>query len=379
MPETILDRRFRFGAGFELLHFERLTDAEREACRHLRQEPGAFGLLREPAGGAVEVVGRDLALLLLALRQPGPLPAFARELGETELRRLVLDGVLEIETGAGFVAGPAAAGAHDPVACGIPPRGRLGELSRRALRYAAALRLTDAAALTWKLYRYNSLPRTGQRGRELGSEPGVREFLRLAALGRSPAPRPAAGGEPSGWISWPGHRRAGPGTAPTFKLYASPQLRDTPAALHALLPRLLERSALSVKVGATAENLLRPDKLVAYFESFEDLAAAAAAASTEIRDLAPQGVPFTAEIAADGLLSWGIDPDPGERRRLGLGAESWRYWLVHRLARALAAAGRPEDASGSPERFALERLALEGIDVEHWIPRASSWWRADGG
>ena len=157
---------------------------------------------------------------------------------------------------------------------------------------------------------------------------------------------------------------------------------DRPA-IAAVMPNAAGRFTTVLDLGAnvdsTAENLLRPDKLVAYFESFEDLAAASAAASTEIRDLAPQGVPFPAEIAADGLLSWGIDPDPGERRRLGLGAESWRYWLVHRLARALAAAGRPEDASGSPERFALERLALEGIDVEHWIPRASSWWRADGG
>ena len=75
----------------------------------------------------------DLALLLLTLRDPGPLPAFAAqrlgEEAEEAVARLVLDGVLELEQDGRFVSGRAgsadpteAAGRGDAVACSRLPR-----------------------------------------------------------------------------------------------------------------------------------------------------------------------------------------------------------------------------------------------------------------
>jgi hypothetical protein len=111
--------------------------------------------------------------------------------------------------------------------------------------------------------------------------------------------------------------------------------------------------------------LLRPDKLVAYYPSFERLAAAADAVAGRLAGTPAQGVPFTAEIAGGGLLSWGVDPPP---EGSWSGGESWRLWLTHRLATALLAG---KQATGvEPWRFALERLRLEGVDTDSWTPGA---------
>jgi hypothetical protein len=84
-------------------------------------------------------------------------------------------------------------------------------------------------------------------------------------------------------------------------------------------------------------------------------------------------VPFSAEITADGLLSWGMDP-PGTQRVLAWQEpESWRLWVVRRLAAAMIAAQSDPGSTMTPAEFALERLRHEGVDVEGWTPAASIW------
>ena len=113
---------------------------------------------------------------------------------------------------------------------------------------------------------------------------------------------------------------------------------------------------------------MRPDKIVAYFPSFERLAEAAGAVQSRLGGVPAQGVPFTSEIGGDGLTSWGMDPPASERSWAG--RESWRLWLTHRLARALLAA---RGVAEEPWQFALERLRLEGIDTGTWTPAAGLW------
>jgi hypothetical protein len=87
-----------------------------------------------------------------------------------------------------------------------------------------------------------------------------------------------------------------------------------------------------------------------------------------VQGLRPHGVPFTAAIAADGMLSWGTDP-PGNRS--GTGGGSWRSWVTGRLADYLAAA-RPTPSEGvpvEPWQIALERIRLDGVDTDTWVPR----------
>jgi hypothetical protein len=48
-------------------------------------------------------------------------------------------------------------------------------------------------------------------------------------------------------------------------------------------------------------------------------------------------------------------------------AESWRLWVVGRLVSALVAA-RTASNAGEPWGYALERIALEGVDTSTWVP-----------
>jgi hypothetical protein len=60
--------------------------------------------------------------------------------------------------------------------------------------------------------------------------------------------------------------------------------------------------------------------------------------ATRLASVAPQGVPFSAEIAGDGLLSWGMDPPRNARVLSWHDYDSWRLWVVRRLARAIVTA-----------------------------------------
>ena len=161
----------------------------------------------------------------------------------------------------------------------------------------------------------------------------------------------------------------------TWKLYVSPAPEALAETFGAVLDALAAARAPQFKVGAGAAGLLRPDKIVAYFPSFERLAAAAEAMTSRLAGVAAQGVPFTSEIGGDGLLSWGMDP-PATPAASWNGRLSWRLWLTHRLARALISARQSSDESSpaEPWRFALlERLRLEGVDTATWTPAASLW------
>jgi hypothetical protein len=325
-------------------------------------------------------VDRDTALLLLTLREPGPLPGYAMEaLGASAARtlaRLVADGVLEVREGEGFVSG-AAALALMGQAGGSTGGGRLATLSRAALRYAEALVVDDPVVLSWRLYGFNRRPLTPSWKRTLPSVAAVERHLGIGAGGgnREKLDRSWQPGRRSEfWLSWQA-RSGGPEASnrdgAVFKLYVSPSPECLAGGFGEILDALAATRARQFKVGADAAGLLRPDKIVAYFPDFERLSEAAGRLAERLAGLPAHGVPFTAEIAGDGLLSWGADPPAAERSPLHGAWESWRLWLTNRLAVALLAA-RAEGAA-EPWRFALDRVRLEGVDTETWTPGALLW------
>jgi hypothetical protein len=407
---AILRGTLRANPSYELVLFDRLVDGERELLANLRGEPGFYGVVRPrgepadaPAGAlSVKAVDRDTALLLYTLREPGPLPAYVEELFGHQAGRgvaqLVADGVLEIAQGEVFVSGAAALrliadGAHASAAAG----GRIAEISRDALRYAEALPIDEALALSARLYGYNRRPLTPRWKRLLpdaaavpgflGTVPGGPAAALLSRRWTALAPSPA-------WLSWKTQDEAAgrlPTEGPMYKLYVSPDLEYlADGGFATIVAALTELRVPQFKVGADAAGLLRADKIVTYFPDFESLARAAHGLAVALAGAPAQGVPFTAEIGGGGLLSWGADPPRGE----GLpweGRSSWRLWIAQRLARALLAAraGRGqagkdgkkgedgEDWHGIPPwRFALERLRLEGVDTDTWTPGALLWKEA---
>jgi hypothetical protein len=386
-PAELLGRAFRAHPGYELVLFDRLSEGERRRLEGFRRDPGFYGVLRprDGQGMGVKAVDRETALLFLTLREPGPLPAYVREvLGEGTARtvaQLLADGVLEVEQEGAFVSGAAAFALLSSGPAG-EPRGRLDRLSLAALRHGEALALDDPLRLAWRLYAYNRLPLTPAWQRLLPSADAVREYLGAGPRG---ANRPfldrvwTPGAPRDGWLSWTARgRRAeplNPGST-TYKRYVSPPPGLLREGFGAVLEALAAARARQFKVGDSAAGLLRPDKIVAYFPDFERLAEAADAVLARLAGVAAQGVPFTSEIGGDGLLSWGVDPPAGERSSLWDGRESWRLWLSHRLARALIdarAAATPAGVAVEPWRFALERVRLDGVDTTTWTPGALLW------
>ncbi len=278
--------------------------------------------------------------------------------------------MLEIRDGDRFVSGPEAlprlTETSEP-----DGEGRLARLSRDALRYAEAAGLGDIDQVAARLYTFNRLPVTPRWQRRF---PGAE-----AVLGALGVDRPVDGWrvvpqrDPDDWLGWArAGSRPSPRGAPTFKLYVSPAVSALAPAFGALLAVLPQGRAVHFKVGGNAAGLLRPDKLVVYFEDFDSLSETASALATRIAGIPAQGVPFTAESAGDGLLSWGMDPPPDERTVPWQSRESWRTWVVRRLAAALIS-GQSQPAAIPPWRFALERLRLAGVDVERWIPEPTLW------
>lgn len=123
-----------------------------------------------------------------------------------------------------------------------------------------------------------------------------------------------------------------------------------------------------LKVGRGLAGHTRPDKLVAYFSRLDDLQEAGLRLYQRLEGCSAHGVPFTAELSRDGLLSWGADPPRTSESPSG----SWRLWLAGRLATHFEMV---RDRSGPEPAWqrVLDRLRLEGVDPHTWMPDPASW------
>ncbi|MFD8480283.1 hypothetical protein [Kitasatospora sp. NPDC059673] len=330
-------------------------------------DPGQVAGLLVPQrpGRTVRAVSAEAFALLSRL--PGPR---IDEVPDAQLACLVLDGVLELTGGGTRLSGPramAVLGVPEPVGT---PVTRLDRISRAAVRHTAGLGLDGPGDLARRLYGYHRHPASPGWTARLATSRAVRQWL---ARGRPPHPRDwrevAPRPDNDRWRIYR-HRRAAPGSL-RHKLYISPE----PSALPEVLPRVVrilgELAAPCFKVADDVYGVLRPDKLIAYLPSRARLDELAGVLAAELAGVPVQGVPFTATLTADGLLSWAVDPPP---RGAPAGAESWRGWVAGRLGHALAAAGRAAADTAEPTEpawsYALRRVRLEDVDTDTWTPLA---------
>jgi hypothetical protein len=226
-----------------------------------------------------------------------------------------------------------------------------------------------------RLYAHHRIPASARWRSQLERPADVERFLGLG--GSCPIEfRPIAG-----WQCWTSPLAADPGA---YKLYVSPQPDALPQTVAAVVGAA-RYGARAMKIGGDMYGLLRPDKCVIYFATFESLADAAQRLDRALAGLPVHGVPFTATLGSSGLLSWGIDGlGPGLQTSLPM---SWRQWVTLRIARAIAVAKRETSIDVDADAvwsFILQRLALDGVDARTWSPtnvlhrRAGSSSRSSG-
>jgi hypothetical protein len=368
----------------DLRRLDELAPEQREAFRELEADAEFYGIFvsRPPLTLNLKSVARTTAALFRTLAVPSPLDGALLADDEScgDVIELVLDGILEIERGGAYLSGADALPLLAPPPAEPPLRDAIARLSLDALQHAQDLETADPHLLTTALYFYNRIPlspfwksRFADRQAveaHLGIDRGPLRLLLEREWVAAPPERSA------GWLSWSSRSapRARDASAVTHKLYVSPRPERIRDVFETVVRVLSAFPGSQFKIGQDAAGLLRPDKLVAYFPARAELDAAAVALRRELAGCDAHGVPFTAGVDGDGLLSWGVDPPENDRALSWLGRESWRLWLAQRLGAALAigkAARSPEAVE--PWRFAIERTRRQGVDVDTWSPSATLW------
>jgi hypothetical protein len=355
--------RFRASSLVELKRLADLDAAQRAPFVELESDPNFYGLFipRPPLTTNLQAVERETAELFLSLATP------SRVSVDDHVIDLVLDGFLEIESDGTFVCG---ADAFSILCDPISSTATHG-LSRDALLHAQDLEVRDARELTLALYLYNRIPLTPFWKSRFPNRDAI-----LAHLGATHLAGRWTASKHDHWLSWSSRMTSRDDSAVTYKLYVSPRPERIRDAFDAVVRVLSEVPETAFKIGDSAAGLLRPDKLVLYFTAREQLDEVADALRRELSGCDAQGVPFTAALDDDGLLSWGIDPPESDRPLRWLDSESWRFWIAQRLGAALSVAMLARNAAIEPWRFAIERVRRAGVDVETWTPSPQLWSRA---
>ena len=354
--------RLRLNPLVELRTLDELSPEARHPFRDLEGDPEFHALLvpHAPLPINLQAVPREVAAFLSSL---------PREVETTdEILELLLDGIVEVEHDGAYVSG---ADAFFCAEASAP--GRRASLSTDALLHAQDLELRDIASLTRAIYFYHRIPLTSfwltrfPDADAILARLGAHELLERHWI---------ASRRLQGWMSWASRTPSPPSEEEvTYKLYVSPRPERFADAFAIVVRVLATHDGVPFKIGDSAAGLLRPDKMLAYFSTRAQLDEVASALRRELAGCEAHGVPFTAAIDEEGLLSWGIDPPEADRALQWRARESWRYWLAQKLAAAMALAKIARNAPVEPWEFALARVQRHGVDVETWTPSASIWSR----
>ena len=218
----------------------------------------------------------------------------------------------------------------------------------------------DPGGIAHWLYRFGTVPRGPAIDRDFGPDDDPMAVLGMTIGGATRRLLESAY-EPGSLPGWYSFARIGVPVqlAAACKLYVSPRPEALADAFPLVVAEFARAGVRSFKVGRGSEGLLRPDKIVAYFDSGDDLHRVAGAVAGVLSRCPAQGVPFTADIFGDGLLSWGVDPP------LGDAALSWRSWVTKKLAASLAA--RRAIAADDPVAATLDDIRMAGVDPKRWV------------
>jgi hypothetical protein len=379
---SFVKEKLRPGSSYQLVEWNELNITEQKMLSGLHDEAEVYGIFQPLFSSShltKKVAYKEVALLYLHLNKTNNLPHYLflsaeEKLNET-ITQLVLDNILEIEYEGNFVSGTAAVKAifgetffENEI---IPDY--LSKLSMGAIQYALLLHDLDMRSLSRKLYTFNTTPWNEYAKSKFYAEHSIKEFLFPSAnkeinnlLSEFWLSNLSEG---KYWLSW-WKKKANEdflitSDKPTFKLYISPVINDLPKVFQRVIPILSASSVFNFKIGGNIEALLRPDKMVVYFENRKELMETASLLKKELKGYKSQGVPFTSQIDEQGILSWGVDPaDSAVLSTIEAG--SWRLKVTDQLALAILQAQKDRLNLQLSIQFIRKKLLSVGINTESW-------------
>ncbi len=376
MSPNIILSVFRSNREYKLVPYGNLTKGQRKTLSDLCQSMDFHSVLF-PVNNqnlSIKAICRKTAIIFEKLQQPGLLPdQFITSHNESEsiIEKLVLDSILEIELNGSFISGPSAF-QYFTINNEKTSKNIISKLSINALKYAQELDLMDSSLLSLRLYNYNRCPLNPWDCQAIEREQhlfGDKEVLygkwntdKWTKIDIAPKYQDY-------WVVWKLLNHHKEINDRVYKLYISLPLNTLLEIFGKIMNVLAETNVISIKVGTTLGNLLRSDKFMAYFNNTKDLRLASEKLERVLKGVKAQGVPFTAQIAKNGVLSWGVDP-PSDNNRSD---QSWRSWITIQLSNALITAKRVKNLNIEPWEYALNRLQLEGVDTDTWIPSKNIW------
>ena len=318
---------------------------------------------------------KDIALLFYYLQTPQSLPLCFKNLFDDDmnftLAKLVFNEVLEVKWNGTFVSGMAAQNVLYKHSETQPAqRSHLSHLSAKAIEYVLHLNEPDITAMASRLYCYNTVPVMANDANsflnlcdtEAFLHIGKKDFLRKELLQNWNLYEPTL---TYPWLAWTRNKSQQQfNNKEIYKLYISPDFVSMPHVF-AKAARILTRTkAFSFKTGINRHGLLRPDKFVAYFTSYNDLFFAAGQLIPALQNERAQGVPFTAQLDDVGLLSWGVDPAFDKKSE----RTSWRAFVTEKIAFAIHKAKAEKLAVKDALHFISTNILLQKIDPANWSP-----------
>ncbi len=380
--------RFRANPEYELFKYDHLTTEQQQMFNDLQKDEDFYGILcpRQHNGLGIKSVCRNTALLFLSLKEPSQLPRYIRNAhnGDIEeaITQLVLDRIIQIEHNGNFLCGAETNSllrlSESDTMTG---EGVISQLSLAAIKYAESLSINDITRLSARMYFYNRHPVNPQLQHRYPNYESISAYLQLDkdyqirnTLNTNWEQVIVNQGNDV-WLMFKNQLsgKSFKHAEAIYKLYISPQFET----IHDIFPILFniftDTQISRFKIGGCLASLLRPDKIVCYFQSFEELISISEMIKKTLNGISAQGTPFTANISQDGLLSWGIDP-PNNQQILGWQErETWRLWITNKLASALICAKNSKDMIVEPWQFSLQRLKLDGIETKTWSPVKNLW------
>jgi hypothetical protein len=377
----LLNKKFRQGQVYQLTEWNKLNNDKKEALSALQDESEVYGIF-EPIipskNFSYKVAYSDVALLFFHLQHSNKLPHYLIYRGDHKINEtiaaMLLDGIIEVEWEGKFVSGPNALPAiydDDTISETHLPT-YLSQLSYKAIYYAWMLNHADERSIASHLYTYNTIPWDASMKLNFYKKHSVKEFLfsRIDDGSIKMINEQWQSTQNKDWLSWSRkttEKFINDRSQGTCKLYISPLANDLPEVFLKSIPVINTSDAVSFKIGNTLQGLLRPDKMVVYFYSQGSLFKTAGILSNKLKGYVSQGVPFSAQLDDNGLLSYGEDP-PDDEMQHGLESGSWRTVIGDKLAPILLQAKEAKMNWPRTITYIEATMQATGFDIRNWEP-----------